>query len=245
MTNAILGQGFTTAAYLVGAIVLWLDLRRRNMATQGLGIIAVWALCGGVLGAKLTEWLIAHPLYFAHHPLEFFDPRQGGRTVIGGILCGWLAVEIAKRRLGIARSTGDSFALALPLGETVGRIGCYFNGCCYGVVCESSTRFALFQHGAWRVPTQMILGLASLFVFFIVLWARPRLKREGDSWILYLALFGFSRFVIEFWRERSAIIGALSLAQIVCLMLAISSTRILWKRYREQEMRTKIEWKTI
>ena len=50
------------------------------MATQGLGIIAVWALCGGVLGAKLTEWIVAHPLYFAGHPLEFFDPRQGGRN---------------------------------------------------------------------------------------------------------------------------------------------------------------------
>ena len=73
-----------------------------------------------------------------------------------------------------------------------------------------------FQHGAWRVPTQMILGLASLLIFGIVLWARPRL-REGESWTLYLALFRVCRaFVIEFWRARSVIIGALSLAQIVC-----------------------------
>ena len=234
MTNALLGQGFTTFAYMFGALVLWWDLRRRKMATEGLKIVAIAALCGGVLGAKLTEWVLAHPLYFAGHPLEFFDPRQGGRTVIGGILFGWLFVEIAKRKLGIVRSTGDSFALALPLGEAVGRIGCFFNGCCYGVVCEKSP-FAIWQHGAWRVPTQAILGLASLAIFGVVWWSRSRLKREGDAWILYLALFGLSRFVIEFWRERDLLLGALSMAQIVCLLLAITSTRMLWKREHEPE----------
>lgn len=244
MTNAVLGQGFTTFAYIAGAIVLWADLRRRKMATHGLGIIAVWALCGGVLGAKLTEWLISHPLYFANHPLDFFDPRHGGRTVIGGVLGGWIAVEIAKKRLGIVRSTGDSFALALPFGETIGRIGCGFNGCCYGIVCETSTRFAIWQHGAWRVPTQMILGLASLLIFAIVLCVRPKL-REGESWILYLILFGASRFVIEFWRERSVVFGGLSVAQMVCLILAISSIGILWKRFQARKESAQIQWKTI
>ncbi|HVF85281.1 MAG TPA: prolipoprotein diacylglyceryl transferase family protein [Abditibacteriaceae bacterium] len=247
MTNATLGQFFTTFAYIVGAIVLWCDLRRRNMATEGLGLIAVWALCGGVLGAKVTEWILVHPLYFAGQPLQFLDPRQGGRTVIGGILFGWLFVEIAKRKLGVRRSTGDSFALALPLGEAVGRIGCLFNGCCYGVVCESSTRWAMWQHGAWRFPTQMMLSLASLLIFLVVLWVRPRLPREGDAWILYLALFGGSRFVIEFWRERTALIGVWSLAQIVCLLLATMSTRWLWAHWREKSTISpeKIEWKAV
>lgn len=233
MTNAALGQLFTTFAYVAGALVFWLDARRKNMATEGIRWIALAGLCGGVLGAKLSEWLIAHAQILLTQPQLFLDPRMGGRTVIGGVLGGWLCVEIAKKRLGIRRPTGDSFALALPMGETIGRIGCFFNGCCYGVVCERNS-FAIWQHGAWRVPTQFVLGAASLLIFFVVLKMRSKL-RDGETWLLYLSLFGASRFVIEFWRERNLVFGALSFAQIVCLVIAISSTRILWKRRRKVE----------
>ncbi len=229
MTNATLGQFFTTAAFVAGALVFWLDARRKKMATQGIGIVALAGLVGGVLGAKLTEWILSHTAVLLSQPLLFLNPQSGGRTVVGGVVVGWICVEIAKRRLGIVRSTGDSFALALPLGETVGRVGCWFNGCCYGVVCESSTRWAVFQHGAWRFPTQMMLALASLAIFLTILWSRPKLL-DGESWLWYLILFGVSRFVIEFWRERSAVLGSLSTAQIVCLVLAIASARIWWKR---------------
>jgi len=64
---------------------------------------------------------------------------------------------------------------------------------------------------------------------------------------LYLALFGVSRFIIEFWRERQVLPSVLSLAQIVCLLLAMASTRWLWKHWRDKRAVSlhKIEWKTV
>lgn len=244
MTNAALGQLSTTFAYVAGAFVFWLEVRRKNMATEGIGWIALAGLCGGVLGAKLSEWVLLHSQILLTQPQLFLDPRMGGRTVVGGVLAGWLCVEIAKKQLGIRRSTGDSFALALPLGETIGRIGCWFNGCCYGVGCERNS-FAVWQHGTWRVPTQFVLGAAALLIFCVVLTMRNKL-RDGEAWLLYLSLFGASRFVIEFWRERSVVFGALSFAQIVCLVIAISSTRILWKRCHKMENEAReVAWKTV
>ncbi|HTE19064.1 MAG TPA: prolipoprotein diacylglyceryl transferase family protein [Armatimonadota bacterium] len=213
------GSLLTLAGYGVGALVLYLAARRRGVATEGMAYVAVAGLCGGILGAKLTEWVLGHGALLAAHPGLLLDPRLGGRTLIGGVLVGWVSVEIAKRRLGIRRSTGDLFALALPAGEAVGRVGCYFNGCCFGV--SANVAWAVRQHGEWRHPTQLYSALAAVVILGVLLSVRDRLPREGDLFRLYLVLFGLSRFGLEFLRERPVGLGGLSLAQWVCLELAV------------------------
>jgi phosphatidylglycerol---prolipoprotein diacylglyceryl transferase len=214
-----LGSAITAAGYLVGVLVFYLAARQRRLATEGIRHVALAGLCGGVVGAKLTEWGLAHWQTLTSHPAAMLDPRLGGRTIIGGVLAGWLAVEIAKWRLGIQRSTGDLFALALPAGEVVGRIGCFFNGCCYGV--PSHVPWAVYQHGAWRHPAQLYSALAATAIFGTLLALRDRMPREGDLFKLYLVLYGISRFGLEFLRERNLAFGGLSLAQWVCVEIAV------------------------
>jgi phosphatidylglycerol---prolipoprotein diacylglyceryl transferase len=276
-----LGSVLTAAGYLIGLLVFYLAARQRGLATEGMRHVALAGLCGGVLGAKLTEWGLGHWQTLAAHPGAMLDPRLGGRTIIGGVLAGWLAVEVAKWRLGIRRSTGDLFALALPAGEAVGRIGCFFNGCCYGV--PSHVPWAVYQHGAWRHPAQLYAALIAAAIFGTLFALRnricdsgrdrkelrkrestrkreknrianrltqsdrsepagfrafahfrafavpfgafrsrsDRMQREGDLFKLYLVLYGVSRFGLEFLRERNLAFGGLSLAQWVCLEIAV------------------------
>lgn len=225
-----MGTLFTLLAYLLGAAVFYLEARRRGRATEGMGYVALAGLCGGVLGAKVTEWVLAGGAPVANPPLAIFDPRLGGRALIGGLVVGWGAVEIAKRRLGIRRSTGDLFALALPAGEAVGRLGCFCNGCCYGVA--TTLPWAVYQHGAWRHPAQLYAAALALGCFTLLAALRDRLPREGDLFRLYLVLFGSSRFLLEFLRERSVSFGGLSLAQWTCLELAVTGAVALWRSRR-------------
>ncbi len=220
-----LGPLLTAGAYLTGILVFLLEARRRHLATEAMRQIALAGLCGGVLGAKLTEWGLAHWQTVAAHPAALLDPRLGVRTIIGGVLAGWLVVEIAKWRLGIRRSTGDPFALALPAGEAVGRIGCFFNGCCYGI--PSRVPWAVYQHGAWRHPAQLYAALIAAAIFGTLFALRDRMPREGDLFRLYLVLYGASRFALEFLRERNLAFGGLSLAQWVCLEIAIVAALVL------------------
>lgn len=217
--TTVLGELFTALGYAVGAVVFFLAARRRGIATEGIGYIALAGLCGGVFGARLTEWVLGHGPLIVEHPDAFLNPAVGGRTIIGGVLAGWMAVEIAKRRLGIRRSTGDLFALAVPAGEAVGRIGCFFNTCCYGTVCDLP--WAVYQHGAWRHPTQLYSSVAAAAVFYLLFRLRDRMPREGDLFRCYLVLYGVTRLTIEFFRERALGFGSLSLAQWVSLELII------------------------
>ena len=217
-----LGEFFTLLGFLTGAFVLWLWSRAQNLATEGMKWVALSGIVGGVAGAKITQWFIGENGGITS---AILNPQNGGKSLIGGLVCGWLAVEIAKRVLGIQRSTGDGWALALPAGEAIGRIGCYFNGCCYGTKCDAS--WAIYQHGVWRHPTQIYSAIAAALIFAVVLFARFHFKREGDAFKLYLLLYGASRFLIEFARDRSVVWNNLSLVQIVCLGAALVAAFLL------------------
>ncbi|HVT12726.1 MAG TPA: prolipoprotein diacylglyceryl transferase family protein [Fimbriimonadaceae bacterium] len=224
------GEVFTALGYLVGALVLVWGAMQKRLATDGMGWVALSGFAGGVLGAKLTE------LIFEGWPLRVpflagLDPRAGGRALFGGMVCGWIAVEIAKRRLGIRRSTGDLFALALPAGEAVGRIGCYFNGCCYGTTCDEP--WAVYQHGAMRHPAQLYSSVTAALIFVGLLWIKKRIAREGDLFKLYLLAFGASRFVLEFYRQNDTYWFGLTPMQWFCLDLILFGVVALARARRQ------------
>ena len=225
----------TLAAYVLGAFVFWLRAREKRVATHGFALLATWALCGGVLGARVAEWAMVLGADFWQRPLEFFNLQSGGRTILGGVLGGWAGVEIAKRRLGIHRSTGDLFALAIPAGEALGRVGCHFNGCCYGTTCDLA--FAVHQHGAWRHPAQLYAAAASALIFVALWQVRDRWPHEGDGWKAFLVLWGASRFAIEFFRAHEGPVSSgLSSAQWTSLALIGAGALLLWRARRAERV---------
>jgi phosphatidylglycerol:prolipoprotein diacylglycerol transferase len=215
-----LGEFFTFLSYLVGAAVFFWAAKAKRMATNGIGMVVAIGFIAGIAGAKLTQmiaqgWPVSVPF------LTIADPRVGGRALLGGVIFGWIGVELAKRHLGIRRSTGDLFALALPAGEAVGRIGCFFNGCCYGTVCDLP--WSVEQHGALRNPSQLYTAVVAAATFFFLLWYRKHhTMGEGGLFRLYLLIFASSRFLLEFVRQQDSLLFGLSMMQWFCLELILT-----------------------
>ena len=88
--------------------------------------LALAAFVGGVLGAKLPFAMTSPAGWWV--PQAWFTD---GKTIMTGLAGAYLAVELTKFALEIHVKTGDTFALPLALAMTVGRLGCFFNGCCY------------------------------------------------------------------------------------------------------------------
>lgn len=223
-----LGEFFTLLGFLTGAVVLLWAARQKKLATEGMALVAAAGFVGGMIGAKVTQF--AFEGLAAGLPWwSIFDPRMGGRALLGGLVAGWLSVIAAKKYLGITRPTGDLFALALPAGEAVGRIGCYFNGCCYGTRCEFP--WAVDQHGALRHPAQLYTAITAAAIFLVLLRKRKALKVEGDLFKLYLLLFGATRFGLEFVRENNSFWLSLTPMQWFCLeLVAYSLVSTFWRR---------------
>ncbi len=215
----------TYLGYATGGLVLVYEARRRGLATRGMGLVAAAGFAGGLLAAKLGHWLLVDPALWSASPLSLFDPRLGGRTIITGILGGWLAVWATKRHLGITRPTGDLWALALPAGEAVGRFGCLLAGCCYGAEC--ALPWAIWQHGAWRHPTQLYAAAWAALTWLVLWRSRGRLPREGDLFRLFLVLFGVGRWLIERHRAHDGG-GSLELGQMGAVAIATLGVLSLW-----------------
>ena len=209
-----LSAGCYAWGYLTGLAAFVLMARRRNMATAGMMAIMGAGLLGGLVGANLAQWIFG---------------GTAGKTVLGGIAGGYLCVILYKRRLGITRSTGDLFAVAISAGEAVGRWGCFYGGCCYGKVC--TLPWAIDQHGAFRHPTQLYLSGANALIFFI-LWGLDT-KHLPENTLFYTqgVLYCAARFVIEFFRETPPPVWGLTLAQWACVagftFFALHLTRLL------------------
>ncbi|HLV81104.1 MAG TPA: prolipoprotein diacylglyceryl transferase family protein [Chthonomonadaceae bacterium] len=188
------------AGYLTGLTAFWWMACRRRLATQGVLLLMLAGLIGGLASANLAQRLVA---------------GTEGKTVLGAVAGGWLCVALCKRGLGIRRPLGDLFAVALSAGEAVGRWGCFFGGCCYGR--PTGVPWAIWQHGAWRHPTQVYLSLAALAILIALVRTERRSLPENGLFYLQGLLYCAARFLIECWRESPPLALSLSAAQWACL----------------------------
>ncbi len=202
---------------VLGGAVVFLVYRReavrRGFGTEGGMVVAAAALVGGLLGAltlNSVAWLLGH-----REAWEAADGFQrvllligSGRSWIGALVGGYALVEWTKRRIGLRRRTGDAWALALPLGEAVGRLGCLAAGCCYGL--PSQLPWAFWQHGALRHPAPLYAALMALLLWGVLRALDGRLPREGDLFRAYLAGYAICRFILEAFRDPDGPVPAIT-----------------------------------
>lgn len=194
---------------------------------------------GALIGCRLLGLAEQWPaLLAAWHSGELMKllVAPGGKTVVGGLLGGWLGVEIAKKFSGIHRRTGDLFALPLCVGIAVGRIGCLIAGLAddtYGK--PTSLPWAVdFGDGTGRHPTQAyeIVFLALLGTLISRMDKLP----EGARFRIFLASYLTWRVVIDFLKPQPLICG-LSVIQWSCVAglaaIVLSRAREMKARHRE------------
>lgn len=209
---------FNAVGYLAAAIIFYRESKRKRYSLETLLYILFGALLGGLIGSRIGSALFVYQEHFSKHILDFLVPQAGGKTLVGGLIGGYLGVVIAKKILKFARPTGDLFAPGLALGIAIGRIGCFLNGCCYGI--HTNLPWAVVIKGTARHPTQIYESIFC-FALFIYLWSiRKAISKEGDLFKLFLLWYAFFRFWIEFLREdKVRSVSNLSIAQIIAAVI--------------------------
>ena len=198
-------------------------------------------LSASVLGAIAGAYLLQMPadlLGWAWRPETSGDARPlGGRTVVGGLLGGWIAVEWAKRRHGIAESTGDRFAAPLAAALACGRVGCALAGCCVGVACAPAWWAWLDEHGVARVPVAWIEAAFHAGATVLLLIATARAARRGRpargiAFAAYMAAYAALRLILETVRPNPPLAFGLSWYQWLALALFVLAATITIRRLR-------------
>ena len=151
-----------------------------------------------------------------------------------------------KDRVHIAQFN-KALCLIVPcivIAHAFGRLGCLFDGCCYGAQTDSAIGIDMWVGGEWqrRIPIQLFesLFLFALFGCLMFLTVKKKFEYTASS---YLIAYGVWRFFIEFARDddRGASgVGALSPSQFTAIFMVLAGIafiflyRYVLKKYLEK-----------
>jgi phosphatidylglycerol:prolipoprotein diacylglycerol transferase len=206
--------GFFTAAGTVTA-VLWLLLHHRDLGlSQNEFWAAIWTLViGGIAGAKILFFILGWE-HYARGELRFWADFGVGFVFFGGLLGAAFAGLIFARLRGLSFVRGaDYFAVAIPLGHAIGRIGCFFTGCCPGRPPH---------------PVQLYESFGLALIAFICRVVLTRVESEkaqpGTAFRCYLILYGLLRFLLDPMRSdgRPERFFGLSHQQLIALLIVVA-----------------------
>lgn len=175
--------------------------------------IAFGAFVGMMIGAKLPFAIADWGRFLAG--TSWFD---NGKTILFGIVGGYLGVEVAKAMRGIRVKTGDSFAVPVAVGVGIGRIACFTASCCYGV--PTGLPWGVdFGDGVPRHPTQLYETVFHLTMAVLLEMFLRRGMFRGQLIKLYILAYLSYRFLTEFLRPEPLFALGLTAYQWCCLAL--------------------------
>jgi phosphatidylglycerol:prolipoprotein diacylglycerol transferase len=221
--------GWLMLAGIFVSLLFWVRLAKRD---ERLVLVYVGALVSAFLGAKLM-YLVAEGWLHWHDPDRWVQLATG-KSIVGGLIGGYAGVEITKRLLGYTSTTGDWFALVVPVGIMFGRVGCLIHGCCLGRVCEPSWFTMNDAAGVARWPAALVELIFNALMLGVILLLRWRKILPGQHFHIYLMAYGVFRFFHEYLRATPDVFGPFSGYQIGALCVFLLGLAGFLKRSRTQ-----------
>ena len=224
-------------AFTLGIFLAAGRAKREGIDPNAIYDLAVWIIIAAIGGSRLLH-VITQWDHYAARPLDVFKVWEGGLAFYGGFALGIPAVILFLKRRGLpVPKVGDILAPSVALGLAIGRLGGFSAGGDFGAPTdlpwavtfthpESLARLGVPLH-----PTQLYESFGSLVLFGILLAYHPRKRFDGETFYLYMFLYGVFRFSIEFIRgdvDRGFILGGLlSTSQAIAIPLVLASVILI------------------
>ncbi len=215
----IYSYGFMLALAFASGILLAIFLgRKKGLSAELILDLALLVLVFSIIGARLFYVVGFWDIYKSNW-IKIFYVQEGGLVFLGGLFFALLTVwTFALFKKTPLLKLLDVIAPGAVLGYSIGRIGCFLNGCCYGVATQSFLGVKFPQLYELHYPTQLFSSLVNLLIFFFLLFLWPRAKKDGV--VFYTAFFMHLtyRFLIEFLRDYPVrFMGILTYSQILSI----------------------------
>jgi len=225
---------FYALATFIGLSWYYLRFHRFGFSfSESMQAIAVMSW-SGIAGAYLFHsFLSFFPGLF---PSGLITRHLGPSTIFGLVGGGALGSLIYGLKKGMPLGkVYDIGVLPLPLAQAIGRIGCFYAGCCFGkpASCILAMPLPGLHHEiAMRYPTQLMSAAANVGILGILLFIEHLRRKRRDTWwpfpgfifLSWVCLYSGKRFLIEFYRATALpVVGGLTWAQIASLAAFVAA----------------------
>lgn len=235
---------------IAAGIAIGLTLVRRRWAARGgdpdvVDRVLVWAVVLGFLGARLA-YVSTHLDRFAGRPLAVLFIWEGGLALFGGLTVGTLTALVLLRRLDVdVPRFADATAVGIPLAQSIGRWGNYFNqelfgtptDLPWGVEIDPANRPEAYASADTFHPAFLYESVYNALVVAALLLLERRVRlRPGNLMLAYVVLYGIGRFLLELIRTDTTFrLFGLSRNAWVALLYSLAAGAWLWHRQRRRD----------
>ena len=238
------------AAYLIGLQVAMVRARRLGLDAQKFMDLGIAIIVSALIGAKALLFIVDFD-HFVNNPGDLLALLRSGGVFYGGLVLAVLVgIWYVRKHALPVWTTGDLAAPGIALGYAVGRLGCFFAGCCWGApvagtptpwwavtftdpvasdVVGTPLNVALY-------PTQIFESISGLAIFvFLLAFERKGRPFAGRTFWSYILLYGVSRFIIEYFRgDPRGFNGGFSTSQWISIVLVpLSVVMLAWLSRRD------------
>ncbi len=238
------------SAILFAAWLGTAEVRRRGQDPEVGWSMLLWVIAGGVIGARLYHVYDQWSTVYSKDPLLALQVWNGGLGIPGAVIGGALALWIYTRVKGLPTGRWlDIFAMALPLGQAIGRLGNFVNQELYGppttlpwgIPIDAAhrlpewTNLNLYPLATTRfVPLFAYEAIASLLTLGAMLWISRRFASrlyDGDMLLIYIMFYGVVRSYLETFRVQNWLIAGVPTATWLGLGGFVLAGGFLWLRH--------------
>lgn len=227
-------------AVFTAYILIMKEGKKRHIDKEFLINLVFYCVTFGFIGARIYYVLFNFNYYF-HNPIEILKIWNGGLAIHGGLIAGFITLVIycKKYKQNILKIT-DIAVVGILLAQAIGRWGNFFNGEAHGPITTLATlkqqhlpNFiieGMHINGNYYYPTFLYESIWNFigFILLILLRKKERLK-IGTLSGTYLVWYSIGRFVIEYYRTDSLMLGSIKVAMLVSMLLFIIGMIIIIK----------------
>lgn len=193
--------------FILGMFIYRFNCQRLGNQPADLVDLSLTITIAPLLGARIF-YIVTFPEQFSG-AYDYLAIHEGGLVFYGGLIGGLMALGVfANLKKEPLRQLLDFMVPSFVVAHAIGRIGCLFNGCCYGMqtTLVKIYRLPADTENSFRHPTQIYEATFLLLTFFFLnflLTGIYRYKRLFPGFVsgFYLISYSFFRFLIEFIRD--------------------------------------------
>ncbi len=187
----------------------------------------------GFIGARVYHVLSALP-YYLNNPIQILAIWNGGLGIYGAFIGGFLGIILFCRyKKEPTTMYLDLFAINIPLGQALGRIGNYVNQELYGsptnlpwkLYITPDHRIKGYENINYYHPLFAYEALANIVLFILLNYLFTKHQNKAGTGIffkMYIAGYAFTRFWLEFLRIDNWHIYGINTAQLISVLIICS-----------------------